>query len=282
MDDMKSRIKSFLKRKDADDRLKPWVRWYSRIGFSAKGTVYALIGIISMLAAVGIGQKSGQQGAIASIASKPFGELIIWVIVLGLTGYITWLITQVIIEPDNVETRFKGILIRMGFFFYALIYMGIAAKFATIAMRSGQSGSSKQAWMAKVIEMPFGRVIIGLIGLGILIFAAVQIIRGITGSYLKELKTHEMEKYEQFVLSVIGKIGYIARGLTFGVLGGFIAHAGWIAEPNSVTGIDSALAQISQEPYGKTMLGIISLGLLLYGIFTIFEGKKRNIQVKKD
>lgn len=282
MGDFKTKIKSFLKRKDADNRVKPWIRWYSRVGFSAKGTVYVLIGLVSMLAAVGIGQKTGQQGAIAAIAGKPFGELIIWGIVIGLTGYITWLITQVIIEPDNIETISKGILKRIGYLFYALLYMSIAYKFASIAMKSGQTGNSKQVWMAKLIDIPYGRIIVGSIGAGILIFAIFQVIIGIKGSYLKELKTHEMDKFERFGLKLIGKIGYIARGLTFGVLGGFILLAGWEAKTSQVTGIDSALAQISQEPYGKIMLGAISLGLFLYGVFTIFEGKERDIKVKKD
>lgn len=48
MGNMKIKIKSFLKRKDADDNVKSWVRWYSRIGFTAKGSVYILIGLISI------------------------------------------------------------------------------------------------------------------------------------------------------------------------------------------------------------------------------------------
>ena len=40
MGDMRIKIKDFLKRKDTDENVKPWVRWFSRIGFSAKGSVY--------------------------------------------------------------------------------------------------------------------------------------------------------------------------------------------------------------------------------------------------
>ncbi|WP_161493913.1 hypothetical protein [Virgibacillus necropolis] len=56
MENILIRISGFLKRKDADNNVMPWVRWYSRIGFSAKGSVYVLIGLISMMAAIGIGE----------------------------------------------------------------------------------------------------------------------------------------------------------------------------------------------------------------------------------
>ncbi|WP_161493912.1 DUF1206 domain-containing protein [Virgibacillus necropolis] len=65
---------------------------------------------------------SDQQGAIAAVASKPYGELILWLVVLGLTGYITWLLTQVFIEGDHDGTKIKDFFIRIGYFFTAIFH----------------------------------------------------------------------------------------------------------------------------------------------------------------
>lgn len=280
--DKKINIKAFLEKKDADNRVKPWVRWYSRIGFSAKGSVYILIGLISMMTAVGIGEKNGQRGAIAAVASKPFGTIIIWLVVLGLTGYITWLITQVLLKPDYKGGKIKSFFLRAGYFFSAAFYVGLGIKFAIIAINSGQTGSSGSFKMEEIIDTPFGRLAIGITGISIFVFAVIQIIYGIKGAFIKPLNTHQMNNRGWTIMKLAGKVGFVSRGVTFGVLGGFIIHSAWIAEPSQITGIDGALAQISQEPFGKILLGIVSCGLFLYGVFEVVEGKNRYIQVKND
>lgn len=279
MGNMRNKIKGYLKRKDADDNVKPWVRWYSRIGFSAKGSVYILIGLISMMAAVGIGQKSDQAGAIAAVASRPFGQLILWFMVLGLIGYITWLTTQVIIEPDHSGSKIKGLFIRIGYFFSAAFYVGLGTKFAILAMQSGQTGNTKQVWMNKVLDIPIGRIAIAITGISIFVFAMIQLTLGIRGTFTKKLNTSEMKQKEMIITNQMGRIGFIARGITFGVLGGFLIHSGWTGETSQATGIDGALAQIAQEPFGQALLGIVSLGLFLYGVYEVLEGKNRNIKV---
>ncbi|ASK61268.1 hypothetical protein CFK37_03270 [Virgibacillus phasianinus] len=281
MDNIINKIRIFLKRKDAGDNVKPWIRWYSRIGFSAKGFVYILIGLISMMTAVGIGEKNGKRGAIAAIASKPYGEAILWFVVLGLTGYITWLVTQVLIEPDYHGSKFKGFFIRVGYFFSASFYVGLGIKFAMIAIHSGHTGHQKELWMGKALDIPIGRFAIGITGISIVIFAVIQALYGIRGTFTNKLKTRQMRPKEWFIMKLIGRIGFVARGITFGVLGGFLMHSGWTSESSQAMGIDGALAKIADEPYGQLLLGIISLGLFLYGVFEVLEGKNRNIRIKR-
>lgn len=281
MGDMGIKIKGFLKRKDADENVKPWVRWYSRIGFSAKGAVYILIGLISMLAAIGIGNKNGQQGALASVASKPYGEIILWLIVLGLTGYITWLITQVLMEPVHDGSGYKGFFIRIGYFFAASFYVGLGIKFSILAIHSGQTGGDKQLWMGQLLDMPIGRLAIALTGIGIFIYAVIQVVLGIIGTFTKNLNTIQMKRTEMIITIQIGRIGFIARGITFGVLGGFLFYSGWTGESSQAMGIDGALAQIAQEPFGQVLLWFVSAGLFLYGVFEVLEGRSRNIKVSE-
>ena len=232
-----------------------------------------------MMAAVGIGNKNGQQGALASVASKPFGEIILWLIVLGLTGYITWLITQVLIEPEHDVPKYKSFFIRIGYFITASFYVGLGIKFSIIAIHSGQTGSSKQLWMRQLFDMPIGRLVIALTGIGIFVYAVVQLVLGVIGTFTKKLNTNQMKRKEMIITNQIGRIGFIAKGITFGVLGGFLFHSGWTSESSQTMGIDGALAQIAQEPFGQVLLWIVSAGLFLYGVYEVLEGKNRNIKV---
>ncbi|ASN07103.1 DUF1206 domain-containing protein [Virgibacillus necropolis] len=162
-----------------------------------------------------------------------------------------------------------------------VVDIGLGVSFAILAINSGQTGNSKQFWMGKIIDMPLGRLAIGITGASIFVFAFIQVINDIRGSFTKKLNASQMKQKEWIFTKLIGRIGFISRGITFGVLGGFFIHSGWTAESSQANGIDGALAQIAQEPCGQVLLGIVPLGLFLYGIFEVLEGKNRNIKVSE-
>lgn len=45
------------KANDAGEETKPWIRRFGRFGYMAKGLVYFLIGVLALLAALGLGGR---------------------------------------------------------------------------------------------------------------------------------------------------------------------------------------------------------------------------------
>lgn len=68
-------------------------------------------------------------------------------------------------------------------------------------------------------------------------------------------------------------IGYIARGIAFGILGGLIVWAGWANDPEQAAGLDAALRTLGEQPAGSVLLIVIGVGLALYGVYSVARAR---------
>ncbi|WP_349410023.1 DUF1206 domain-containing protein [Pseudalkalibacillus sp. SCS-8] len=277
-DTVTAKAKTNQKARQAQNDVKPWIRWFGRFGYFAKGSVYILIGLLSMMAAAGVGGKTADSsGAFSSVASKPFGEVLLWIVAVGLVGYVCWRMIQTFWDPENKGTSMKGIFTRLGYFISGVVYGGLALKASKIAMHAGSSGGSKQTWTAKLMSQPFGVWIIGILGASIISFGLKQMVNGYKEKFAKKFKTSEMSSKELRIGKKIGKLGLIARGITFAIIGYFLIQTALTADSNKVVGLDGALAKIAQQPFGQIMLGAVAIGLFLYGVFQLLKGKNRHM-----
>ena len=63
----------------------------ARAGFIARGVVYAIIGVLAIKLAFGVGGKTtDQQGALKTVADQPFGEVLLILLAIALAGYALW------------------------------------------------------------------------------------------------------------------------------------------------------------------------------------------------
>ena len=60
--------------------------WVGRLGFAARGIVFALIGVIILQTAFAVGAKQAQgfDGALAALAHAPYGEILLGAVAIGL------------------------------------------------------------------------------------------------------------------------------------------------------------------------------------------------------
>jgi hypothetical protein len=260
---------------------KPWVKGLGRMGYVAKGSVYVLIGVLAFMAAIGVGgQTTGTKGALASIATRPFGEILLWILAIGLAGYVIWKIVEAITDPQNKGHDAKGILIRIGFIFSAIVYAGLAMRAVQLASNAGSSGgggSSKQTITAEILSQPFGQWMIGLAGAAVIGFGIYEIYKGYSEKFTDSFHTGKMDKREYKLGKNAGKWGLMARGVVFCITGYFLIQTAITAQPDKAKGLDAALSKIAQQPFGQWMLGLVAFGLAMYGVFQILKGKNKNM-----
>ena len=69
--------------------LRDVVVWLGRAGYAARGVVFAEIGVFLLIAALNHNNKDakGLGGALAQLASEPYGHLLLGVVALGLVAY---------------------------------------------------------------------------------------------------------------------------------------------------------------------------------------------------
>ena len=67
----------------------------TRIGFVARGVIYAIIGLLAIQVAVhSSSSPSDQRGAMEKIQQQPFGHALLIAVAVGLGGYALWRFVQ--------------------------------------------------------------------------------------------------------------------------------------------------------------------------------------------
>ncbi|BCB05655.1 DUF1206 domain-containing protein [Bacillus sp. KH172YL63] len=263
--------------------IKPWIKGFARIGYISRGTVYILIGALSVMAALGIGgSTSDSNGAFSAVASKPFGEILLWILGAGLIGIVLWRLIQVILDPEHVKNDGKSLFRRLTHLISGIAYASLTYNAFAIAMHAKSSGSgsgSKQTLSAKLLAQPFGQWIVGAVGLIIIGFALYEIHKAYTEKYTDKFKRSEMSEKEWELGRKTGKLGLYSRGIVFLLIGYFFVQTAITADPYKTKGLDGALQKIAQQPFGQWLLGIVALGLVLYGVFQILKGKNRHLSI---
>ncbi len=65
--------------------------------------------------------------------------------------------------------------------------------------------------------------------------------------------------------------------MVYGVVGLFLAQAGWQHNPQRAGGLGDALAALQRQPLGTWVLAAVALGLLAYGAYALFLSQYRRI-----
>lgn len=266
--------------KDKMREAKPWIRRFGRFGYMAKGVVYGMIGILAALAAFGPeGETTGTSGALQSIAEMPFGEVLLWIIGIGLIGYIVWDFIKAIKDPENEGTDAKGLIKRTGYFISGIIYANLAFGAIKLASHTGNAGGgdSEQTISAKLMEQPFGVWIVGLVGAIIIGYGLHELFSGVKEKFMEKFKTYEMNAKERKLARISGKVGLIARGVVLTMVGFFFIKTAYTHDAEHSKGLGGALDEMASQPFGQFLLAMAAVGLILYGIYQIIRGRYQHM-----
>ena len=257
-----------------------WVEKLARLGYAAKGVVYAIVGVLAVQAAFGSGGgTTNTKGALSAIAAQPFGKFLLILLTIGLIGYVIWSFVQAIKDPEHKGDDAKSLARRLGYGITGLIYAGLALSAMRLIMGSGggSGGNSEQDWTARLLSQPFGQWLVGLIGAFVIGLGFYQLYKAYKAKFRKQMKLQEMSPNEETWATRIGRFGEAARGIVFIIIGFFLIQAGRHSNPNEVRGLDGALQALAEQPYGPWLLGIVALGLVAYGVHMGVQARYRRI-----
>jgi hypothetical protein len=259
----------------------PWLIWFGRFGFAAKGVVYTLIGVLAMLAAVGAGgDTAGKKRVLAYVADAPYGRYLLAAIGIGILGYALWRFIQAAADTENKGSGGKGIAVRIGYFGIGLLYVGLSISAFALLAGTGSAGDDGQAgWTARLMSQPFGRWLVGVAGAMVMAYGARQIYRAYTLKFMRKLTARKMSAAEEKWACRLGRTGYAARGIVFGIIGLFLILAAVHADPGEARGLSGALDALARQPWGSAVLGAVALGLTAYGLYMFVEARYRRMVI---
>lgn len=254
----------------------PWLDRAARLGFLAKGLVYALIGVLAFQVAMGDQQRADQKGALQAIASKPGGSVVLWLMVLGFLAYAAWRFSEAAFGRRDETDEKKRTAKRIGSAVNGAIYLS----FAVLAFRTVTSSSKSSSGAditAKVLEWPGGQAIVVIAGLVIMVVAVALAVRGLKTDFEKHLNTAQMSRTMFTAVRRLGQVGYIARGAVFLLIGILVVKAGMDHQPGKAQGFDVALRSLAGAPFGQVLLIAAALGLICFGAYCVAEARYRRL-----
>lgn len=251
----------------------------ARIGYGARGLIYGTIGVLAIMLAFGTsGSLKDQQGAIAFIGQQPIGKILLGIVLVGLIGYSLLGLIRAFFDPLHKGKGIKGILLRIGFFISAVVYaMLIPPTYGFIfgtsnAAQNGAQGIQIRNIISTIFLMPFGKWIVGLIGLVVLGIGIYQGYLALRHNFDNQIKPYALTNRQIKIIKNLGRFGTIARAVVFALVGIFLLFAAYNSNSSDVKGIDDALLTILHQPYGVWLLGIVAVGLIVFGCYSLLSG----------
>jgi hypothetical protein len=252
----------------------------ARAGYLAKGVVYLLIGILAFQAAAGAGGTvSGPEGALLTILRQPFGRVLLGITAVGLSGYAVWRLFCAAFDPERHGDERKRFFVRIGYAGSGIAHGALALQAARMALGKGGGGGSDRAesWTAQLLNAPLGPWLVGAVAVGIAAYGIAQIARGLGRKVEERLRLGELPPEERRLVVRVGRIGTVARGLVFGLIGYLLMRAALKHDPSEAGGISDALLTLERQPYAPYLLGGVALGLAAYGAYQLVKARYRVI-----
>lgn len=268
-------IQSEGKRAAQQAAYSPLMETLTRIGYAVKGVIYILIGILALQGVAGKNHTPADQlGAIAALSKLPAGEAILWIVLIGLIAYSLWGFIRAILDPYHKGHDLKGIASRIGYAISGITYaFFVLPTYELIkgASRTSSSTSSTTKMVAQVMSMPFGPFLIGAFGVAAIAAGAYQIYSGLNSTFDRQFKPYALTPDQYRTVIQAGRFGTAARGVVFALTGFFLCLAAVYHNPNQAKGFSGALTFLAHQPYGLWLLGIVAVGLMAFGVYSLLS-----------
>nr|WP_282098848.1 DUF1206 domain-containing protein [Qipengyuania sphaerica] len=241
-----------------------------RTGFAARGITYLLLGYIALDARSDI--EGGGSAVYEYLQEVPLGTPILWVMTVGLLAYVAFRAMCAISDLQHRGADFTGILKRIGDGASAVAHLFLAYacyQFAAWEKRSSEGESGGQEMAGSILQMEIGWVLIIVVGLGFLVGSFMQAKTAVTAHFMNRISSSAPA-----ITKPIGRAGHAARAVVFLLIGWSMVRGAWAESEERVQGLGAAIISLRDTGY---IFNIVAIGLIMFGIFSLFTARYRII-----
>lgn len=244
-----------------------WMDRAVRVGLVSYGIVHLVLAWLTVqLVFGGGGGSASNQGALQKLAENSLGRFFLYVAAAGFVALVVWQALEAVWGHRD-EDGGKRVIKRVISGAKVVIYGALAFSSFKTASGSSSGGGGTDTMTSKVMDLPAGQVLVGLIGLGVVVVAGFLAYRGWKEKFRSKLEADGKTGKDGRAYILLGKIGYIAKGVALAVIGVLFLYAAVTHDPSKSAGLDQALHKVLEQPFGGPILFVIALGFAGYGVF---------------
>lgn len=270
----KLRRRFFNPLREGIDPAARWVEYLGRAGYLARAAVYGLIGLLAAHAAITMTRSPDTADAMGVIRSFPLGDLLLAAVAAGLLCFAVWRFVEAVWDTEHRGRDLKGLLVRFGFAAAGVANLFLAGLAGIVAWhgRTPRDESHKQL-AADAMSWPGGWLLVSAVGITVLAIGVGHFVVAWRAQFMTDYDRTEMSDAERALAKPIGRFGLASRGVTFCVIGLFLAVAGWETNAREVKSLGGAFAAVAVQPYGRVLLLVVALGFIAYALFCLSQAK---------
>lgn len=244
-----------------------------RFGYAARGVVYVIVGFIATFAALYGGEAQGSHGAMDYLINKPAGGIMVALIGVGFLSYATFRFLDGVFNIEEHDGK-KGALTRLARLVQSVFYTGLGlSAFSILKYRGDQNsgsaggGDGVESWTAKLMDWPFGPTLVTLVGLIVAGVGVYLFYQAWKTNWKKRLVNTPMtEKLEPVI-----RYGVVAHGIVLLIIGGLMAYAGLVVDPEHAAGAGEAMEWLERQAFGKWLLLATGIGTIAFAAYCFVE-----------
>jgi len=153
------------------------------------------------------------------------------------------------------EADWMKFLARTGYAAKGVVYLVVGG----LAVQGISSGGSDGA-LSKIAQQPFGKVLLSLVAIGLLAYAAWRFVQGFA----------DPENEGDDATSIGKRVGYIASGAVYVGLAVSAAQIVF-ASGGGGGGSQGLVARVLELPFGQFLVGAVAVGILLGGLHQLYQ-----------
>ena len=239
-------------------------RIMTRLGFAARGLIYVLIGYLALRSG-----RTEEPGGILACRRAATGRLLVAGMAAGFLAYGVWRLVAASIDTDDHGADTKGMIVRLAGATSGIIHLGLGALAARLAAGNRGGGDSPETAAATALDLPGGALVLYLAAAVLFATALAQLHKAWRLKFLRRL---EPRAAAQGWIAWLGRIGFLSRGIVFGLVSWFFLRAAQAESSAAAGGIDEALGSLP-----RALQAAVAAGLVLFGLFSLVEARFRRV-----
>lgn len=245
-----------------------------RVGLVGYGLVHLVVAWLGVQLAFGTAHAPADaQGAVGVLARTAAGIAALAAAAVGLVAFAIWQLAAAAVGfrwvsgGERMRKRVGAVSKSI-----AMVALAVVIVDYLLGLHSSASASSLGS---RVLALPAGRVLLGLVGLIVLIIAGTMVYTGVRRTFMGDLDVHRVSPAARRAIEMVGAVGHLARAAALGVVGFLIGAAAFWRDTAQLGGIDRALRLIGSTGPGRWLLVVVAIGFAAFGVYCMVDAATR-------
>ena len=253
-----------------------WIERAARLGHVSVGTVYVLVGIIAVLAAIDAHRQPADSVEVfRHLLTDGLGRIVAVALVVGLLADATWQATRALTNSVVRGYGLRALWQRATWLVSGIIHAGIAVAVIRVAAgaRDPDGDTAAKTWSSRALALPHGDILIAVVAVIVLAVALVMIYRAWSADVDRSVHWGAMSRGTRRAACALARVGLAARAVTCGIVGGFLLLVALEHNPAEARGVAGAFRTVRYASYsGVAFLGI---GFVANGVVELVRARYR-------